>query len=172
MTIFNEPIGTWISLAAILISISTLLLSLRKQKYDERTALANKIADIKATYGDGIRVIDEILDQNDALEKLLHETPVDTSVHIESIQNVRSGITDLKNKMERMYNDLGYRSTRTTDPVVLYAVSIESEDIKKQLEKERDDIRTLTLGLETTLSKNKKTIESIRRKTKRKSKSK
>jgi hypothetical protein len=172
MTILNEPVGTWISIAAILISISTLLLSLRKQRYDERTALANKIAEIKATYGEGIRIINEILDQTNGIEELLRETAVDTSVNVELIRKSRTGMTDLKTNMEDLYNKLGYKSTRTADPVILSAVAIESEVIKKQLEKERDDIKTWSLDLETILSKNKRTLESIRRKTKVKSKTK
>ena len=54
MIFLGEPIGTWISIVAMLISISSVFIALRKQKleekkqkHEERIALAEKVEKIK-----------------------------------------------------------------------------------------------------------------------------
>ena len=71
MIILGEPIGTWISIAAIFISLSTLFLTSRKQRYEERTALARQITDLKTSLGENRRIAKYLLNELEELEGML-----------------------------------------------------------------------------------------------------
>ena len=145
MTIFGEPIGTWISISALLISLSTILILLKKQKYDERIALAEFIAKIKNEYGEGIRIIDATLEEYDKVEKLGNESATYTGNNItnDKLKEAKTGINELKTRMVSLYKSLGYREPRTADPLILSAIIIESEGIKKYLTREEVILKNL-----------------------------
>jgi hypothetical protein len=148
MTIFGEPISTWISIAAIIISLSTLFLSLRKQKHDERRALAEHIAKIKSEYGESIRVIDASIKDLTKVEEILNNVTKFTGEDYDFINSARTSMMELKLKMKTLYDKLGHQKPGTTDPLLLSAVAVEIEIVKKALEQIRSDIQNRAQSIE------------------------
>lgn len=150
MNILNEPISTWISIAAFLISFFTLLLALRKQKYDEKNALAGKIAEIKALYGESARAIDELFEKYDGIEKLLRKPSRTNQESQISLDKSRSSLENIRVEVQNIYRSLGHGKIRTDDPFLLSAILVEGDDLKKRLEKENSflDILVRDMGSE------------------------
>ena len=128
----------------------------RSQKHDERILLAGKVTEIKTLYGEAVRVIDELLEKYNDLENLLSEAfPPEESDEgfgiIESTGKNRAGLENLRTKANGMYDKLGYEALRTTDPVVLSAVAVESDGIKKELEKEKILVENMMRKVETII---------------------
>ncbi len=125
MTLLGEPIATWISIGAFLISLSTVILALRKHRKEDRVFLANQIADIKREYGGQLLVVERALD-------LLKE------IYPKSLQYQK--FLELKQEMEKLYKMLGHQDLKTVDPVILSSIAIENKQTKERVEQFLDDI--------------------------------
>jgi hypothetical protein len=150
MTLLNEPISTWISIAAFLISLSTLLLAMRKQKHDERIMLASKVAEIKALHGEFMRAIDEIVERYERLENILRKfSPMKEAAElIETYGEHKSNMQNLRSEVKKTYSKLGFNDPGTKDPLVLSALVVESEGIRKHLEKEKSRLDETARSIE------------------------
>jgi hypothetical protein len=122
MTFFNEQISLLLSTVAILISLISLFIALRKQKFDEQTVLAQYIEKIKTAYGEGIEHSINILAKLDNLEKGFKK---EKTKDVELIHKIQSIMTDTKSMYESLYNKLGHQDIKTFDPVLLAAITVE-----------------------------------------------
>ena len=128
MTFLGEPIATWISIGAFLISLSAILMTRRKHHKEDRALLAKQIADIKREYGDGLLVIERILN-------LIKEVLPKSTAYKKLLK--------LKSEIEEFYKKLGHQDPITTDPVILSSVAIESKQIKDRLEQLLTEVNRL-----------------------------
>jgi hypothetical protein len=131
MTIFGEPISLWLSIAAIIISIISLIVTRCKQKFDERTVIAQYIEKIKTTYGEGVKHSGNILTKLDNLEK---DYAKDKTEDIGLIHEIRSIMTDTKAMYEDIYNKLGHQDIKISDPVSMAAITVDSRTTINKLE--------------------------------------
>lgn len=152
MILFGEPIGTWISIVAILISLSTLFLAFRKQKYDERTALAGQIADIKNSVGENIRMAKSLLSELEEIENLLGDSKENKNA-IDTLRNKRKKMENGISKMNTIFRDLGHFTPKKTDPILLSAILVESNDIGKDIDEIRKVIKEFSLDQDKTVEK-------------------
>ncbi len=169
MTILNEPISIWISIAALLISLSTLFLTLRKQKHDERAAPASKIAEIKTLYGEQLRIVDEVIEKDENLEDLLKKSfsRKEFNELMKRRQKDRLSLANSKLEMEEIYRKLGHENPETTDPLTLSATAVEINHLTKYLEKEKKRSENITHNIEAIIKEKTKTRKSVNRKAKR-----
>lgn len=155
MKILNEPISTWISIAAFLISFSTLILALRKQKHDERVFLASKIREIKSFQGETIRIIDEILEKGNGFEDFLKRSlpKVESDAYAVILSKDREDWENLRSKVKRLYTRVDHKNLRTIDPVALSSIEVESEDIKARLENAMRRVESTKIDIEAIINK-------------------
>ena len=139
MKLLGEPISTWISISALLISFFTLLYSRRKQNYDERLALAEQIANIKLKLIEGMQLGGKLLIDLDLYKSILSLR--DNKIEEKSLLD--KCIVDQKEisaNMKFIYDKLGRTEPATKDPLKLISAAI---DVDKMIITIRDMRKTL-----------------------------
>ena len=141
MILLDEPIGTWISIAAFLISLSTLILSFRKQSHDERTALAKSIAEIKAIYGENLTLIDAILAYDKKIIDFLDDAPQSNQIREIGLRLKEAQIilNNVRARVNSLYSSLGHQEPLTKDPLALSAIAVESADTRRFLQQRKSE---------------------------------
>ena len=155
MKILNELISTWISIAAFLISFSTLILAMRKQKHDERVFLASKIREIRSFQGETIRIIDEILEKGNSREDLIKRSlpKIESDAYAVILRKDREEWENLRSKVKVLYTRLDHKYLKAVDPVALSSIEVESEDMKKRLENAMRTVEGTTIHIEAIINK-------------------
>ena len=140
MTIFGETISLWLSVAAIIISIISLIVTRCKQKFDERTVIAQYIEKIKTAYGDGVKHSGSILTKLDNLEKGYAKDKIEDIGLIHEIQSI---MKDTKAMYEDIYNKLGHQDIKLSDPVSMAAITVDSRATINKLELMKELIKKM-----------------------------
>ncbi len=174
MIFLGEPIGTWISIVAMLISISSVFIALRKQKleekkqkHEERIALAEKVEKIKTISGETVDAVDTLLEKLDKLENKIYTDNREDEFKemlLKSISNYRLQIESMKTKANDFYSKYGLIEPKVTDPVKLSVAISQNDFVNKGLEKMKTQLDELASKVEMSIRKNKtlkKPVENI-----------
>jgi hypothetical protein len=118
--------------------------------------LAGKVAEIRMLYVEAARAVDELIKKHSGLENAVKDSPLarETSEGasiLSALGEYRSSLEELGVQLDGTFKKYGYERIRVTDPVILSAVAVSMDDVRKQLEVIRSDTEKFALAIETTI---------------------